>query len=69
VSAIAVGAGLLVPFVGLARLGWLADFLSLPIVAGFMTGMGVVIIAHQLPHATGVTGVEGSFLHTALGTC
>ena len=63
VSAIAVGAGLLVTLVGVARLGWLADFLSLPIVAGFMTGMGVVIIAHQLPHATGVAGVEGSFWH------
>ncbi|MGH9020940.1 MAG: SulP family inorganic anion transporter [Acidimicrobiales bacterium] len=52
----AVVTGLLVAAVGLARMGWLADFLSLPIVTGFMAGIGVIIVVHQLPRALGVPG-------------
>ena len=54
-AATAVITGLLVTAVGLLRLGWLADFLSLPIVAGFMSGIGVIIVVHQLPRVLGVT--------------
>jgi MFS superfamily sulfate permease-like transporter len=36
-------------------LGWLADFLSVPIVAGFLSGIGVIIIVHQLPRVFGVS--------------
>jgi MFS superfamily sulfate permease-like transporter len=63
VSATAVLTGLLVLAVGLFRLGWLADFLSQPIVAGFMTGIGLTIIVHQLPNALGVSDVSGTFVH------
>jgi MFS superfamily sulfate permease-like transporter len=51
----AVITGLVVMAVGLLRLGWIADFLSLPIVTGFLSGIGVIIIVHQLPSALGVT--------------
>lgn len=54
VAATAVVTGILVTAVGLLRLGWLADFLSLPIVAGFMTGIGIIIAVHQLPRVFGV---------------
>jgi MFS superfamily sulfate permease-like transporter len=60
VSAVAVVTGLVLVAVGTARLGWVADFLSAPIVAGFMTGIGVTIIAHQLPHALGLPSEHGS---------
>lgn len=63
VSATAVVTGVLVLAIGLFRLGWLADFLSMPIIAGFMTGIGIVIMVHQLPHALGIASVEGSFWH------
>lgn len=56
VAAAAVVTGLLVAAVGLFRLGWLGDFLSLPIVTGFMSGIGLIIIVHQLPHVLGVPG-------------
>lgn len=56
VAATAVVTGLLVLGVGLLKLGWLADFLSAPIVAGFLSGIGVIIIVHQLPRVFGVTG-------------
>ncbi len=54
VATTAVVTGVLVAAVGLARMGWLADFLSAPIVAGFMAGIGVIIVVHQLPRALGV---------------
>jgi len=55
VAVTAVVTGLVVLGVGLLRLGWMADFLSLPIVTGFLAGIGVIIIVHQLPSALGVT--------------
>ena len=55
VALTAVVTGLLLMTIGLFRLGWLADFLSVPIVTGFMCGIGVIIAVHQLPHALGVT--------------
>lgn len=57
--------GILVLAVGLLRLGWIADFLSLPIVAGFMSGIGCLIIVHQLPKALGVSAGGESFLSRA----
>ena len=56
VAATAVVTGLLVMAVGLLKLGWLADFMSVPIVTGFMCGIGVIIAVHQLPHVLGVSG-------------
>ena len=55
-AATAVVTGLILMTIGFFKLGWLADFLSLPIVAGFMCGIGVIIIVHQLPRVFGVKG-------------
>jgi MFS superfamily sulfate permease-like transporter len=54
VAATAVVTGLAVAAVGWFRLGWLGDFLSLPIITGFLAGIGVIIIVDQLPHVLGV---------------
>jgi sulfate permease, SulP family len=54
VAATAVITGLAVMAVGLLKLGWIADFLSLPIVTGFLFGIGVIIFVHQLPSALGI---------------
>ena len=70
VATTAVITGLLVAAVGLLRLGWMADFLSAPIITGFMAGIGVIIIVHQLPRALGVAGGGESIigrLHTVAG--
>jgi len=61
-SATALITGVLVLLTGLFKLGWIADFLSLPIVAGFMSGIGLLIVVHQLPKALGVTSGGESFL-------
>jgi SulP family sulfate permease len=65
VAATAVVTGLVVMAVGLLKLGWIADFLSLPIVTGFLGGIGVIIIVHQLPSALGVTA-GGSSIYQRL---
>ncbi len=56
VAATAVVTGLLLLAIGFLRLGWFADFLSLPIVIGFMCGIGFIIVVHQLPYVFGIAG-------------
>ena len=55
-AATALVTGLLLVAIGFLKLGWFADFLSLPIVVGFMGGIGVIIAVHQLPHVFGISG-------------
>ena len=62
VGILAVMAGLIVAAVWLLRLGWIAEFLSEPIIAGFLAGIGVVIVVHQLPDLLGVAGGGSSTL-------
>jgi SulP family sulfate permease len=69
VAATAVITGLAVLGVGLLKLGWIADFLSVPIVTGFLCGIGVIIIVHQLPSALGVASGGTSIIqrvHTVI---
>lgn len=62
VATTALITGLVVFIIGLLRLGWLADFLSMPIITGFMGGIGVIIIVHQMPHALGLSSSSGSIV-------
>jgi len=62
VAATALVAGVILIAIGLLKLGWLADFLSVPIVAGFLSGIGVIIIVHQLPRVFGVSSGGSSVL-------
>src|SRR5215510_7589902 len=39
---------------GLLRLGFVADFLSKPVIVGFMHGLALVIIGAQLPKVLGI---------------
>jgi high affinity sulfate transporter 1 len=63
VGILAVMVGALVALVWLARLGWIAELLSAPIIAGFLAGIAVIIIVHQLPDLLGVHSDGGSTLH------
>jgi len=56
VGAILVAASLL-------RLGFIANFISLPVLVGFKAGIGVVIIVDQLPKLLGLHFDKGSFVH------
>jgi high affinity sulfate transporter 1 len=63
VGILAVMVGLIVMLVSILRLGWIAEFLSTPIVTGFMSGVAVIIIAHQLPDFFGLPPTGGSNQH------
>lgn len=76
VGIVAVMSGVAVAAVRLFRLGWLAEFLSAPIITGFLAGIGVVIVVHQLPDLLGIAGGGSSMLgrlkhviHQLNGTC
>jgi len=63
VGILAVFVGVIVALVGLLRLGWIAEFLSAPIIAGFLAGVAVIIVVHQLPDLFGLPSTSGSTLH------
>ncbi len=63
VGILAVMVGLMVMLVGILRLGWIAEFLSTPIVTGFLSGVAVIIIIHQLPDFLGLPPTTGSNGH------
>jgi high affinity sulfate transporter 1 len=62
VGILAVMVGVIVALIGLLRLGWIAEFLSAPIITGFMGGVAIIIVVHQLPDFFGLPGVTGTNL-------
>ena len=60
---LAVMVGLMVMLVSILRLGWIAEFLSTPIVTGFLSGVAVIIVIHQLPDFLGLPSAGGSNTH------
>lgn len=57
-AVLAIMVGVMCLFAGSIRLGFLADLLSKPILAGYMAGLAVIMIASQLGKFTGAP-VEG----------
>lgn len=60
VTILAVAVGILVMAVGVLRMGWVAEFLSVPIITGFLAGVAVIIVIHQLPDLLGIPVPSGS---------
>jgi high affinity sulfate transporter 1 len=56
--ALAVGIGLMAA--GAVKLGFIADFLSKPIIAGFIFGVAITVIIGQLPKVFGLPGGSGT---------
>jgi high affinity sulfate transporter 1 len=56
VSTVALMVGALLVGAGLLRLGWIADFLPLPVIDGLLAGIGVEILVKQLPTVFGLPG-------------
>ena len=59
-AALAIAVGVVALVAGLLRLGFLAQFISEPVLKGFIVGMALVIIVGQLPKLFGVEGGEGN---------
>jgi SulP family sulfate permease len=64
--ALALLSGLMLTAMGLLRLGFLANFLSHPVISGFITASGIIIATSQLKHILGVKA-EGHNLLTLGG--
>lgn len=62
VIAATVLAGLLLLVIGIAKWGWISDFLSKPIITGFMAGVAITIIVDQLPGLLGLPSGQGHVL-------
>ena len=60
-AGLAIVAGLAALLAGLVRLGFLADFISQPVLKGFVIGLALTIIVGQLPKLFGIPRGTGNF--------
>ena len=60
-AALAITTGIAALAAGLLRLGFLASFISEPVLKGFIVGLALTIIAGQLPKLFGVEKGDGDF--------
>jgi len=63
-AALTILTGLALLAAGALRLGLVADFLARPVLVGFISGVGVVILVGQLPKLLGITVESGKVPET-----
>jgi sulfate permease, SulP family len=56
--------GAMLVIAGVLRLGFVANFISEPVLIGFKAGIGVVIVVDQVPKILGIHFPRGTFLHS-----
>ena len=67
-STLALLVGGILILAGILRLGFLANFISDPILTGFKAGIGLVIVVDQVPKLLGVRIERGNFFHNVFST-
>jgi high affinity sulfate transporter 1 len=63
VSAATIAAGLMFLLGGLLRLGAVSEFISKPVLKGFVFGLALTIMVKQAHKLMGIPGGEGNFFH------
>jgi high affinity sulfate transporter 1 len=58
--------GVMLVLAGLARLGFVANFISTPVLTGFKAGIGLVIVLDQLPKVLGIHITKAGFFRDLL---
>jgi sulfate permease, SulP family len=58
--------GTVLVLASLLRLGFIANFISEPVLIGFKAGIGLVIVLDQVPKLLGIHFHKGSFVHNLL---
>jgi SulP family sulfate permease len=66
-AALAIATGLCALIAGLLRLGFLASFISEPVIKGFIIGLALTIIIGQVPKLLGVDKDDGDFFEKLVG--
>jgi high affinity sulfate transporter 1 len=65
-ATLAMLVGAMLVLASILRLGFIANFISEPVLTGFKAGIGVVIVVDQLPKLLGIHFVKGTFVHNVL---
>jgi high affinity sulfate transporter 1 len=60
-STLAVLIGAFFLLFGALRMGWVAAFIPMPVMRGFIEGLVLVTIIGQVPHLLGISGTSGNF--------
>jgi sulfate permease, SulP family len=60
--------GLMLVLASILRLGFVANFISEPVLIGFKAGIGLVIVLDQVPKLLGIHFVKGLFVQNLLAT-
>jgi len=55
--------GVILVLASVLRLGFVANFISEPVLVGFKAGIGLLIVLDQVPKILGIHFAKGSFLH------
>ncbi len=58
-AAVTIVSGVLLVVASLLRIGWMAEFLSKPIITGFVLGLSVLVIVGELPNILGIAVPPG----------
>lgn len=58
-AALALGSGLVLIAAGFLGIGWVAEFLSKPIITGFVLGLTILVILNEVPYLLGVPTPQG----------
>src|SRR3954468_4601262 len=64
-AGLAIATGLAALLAGLLRLGFLASFISEPVIKGFIVGLALTIIVGQVPKLLGISKGSGNFFEQA----
>jgi high affinity sulfate transporter 1 len=64
-STLAILIGLFFLLFGALRMGWVATFISTPVMRAFIEGLVYVTVVGQVPHLLGIEGVSGNFFAKA----
>jgi SulP family sulfate permease len=60
--------GIFLVLASVLRMGFIANFISEPVLIGFKAGIGVVIVLDQLPKILGIHFARGTFLQNVVAT-
>ncbi len=67
-TGLAITTGIAAAAAGILRLGFLANFISEPVLKGFIVGLALTIIIGQVPKLFGIDGGEGDFFRKTVET-
>ena len=67
-ATLTLSVGAILMLASLLRLGFVANFISEPVLTGFKAGIGVVIVLDQIPKLLGTHFAKGTFLHNLTAT-